>query len=390
MLKVLVLASWYPNKTDAFAGDFIQRHVLATSAYAKCVVLFITKDESLGKREEKIEVSNEDGVIVYRAYYGRSSNISILEKFRSLRTYIALQEKLIQKIQKDHGIPDIVHVQVTMKAGLGAIYFKKQLQIPYVVTEHWSGYYRESVPNIYQQSSMFRKFTRQILSGANLLLPVTNDLGRLIANSFTKTPYQAVPNVVNTDLFFYKEYRPSTFRFIHPSYLNYQKNPEGMLNAAAQLKKQGYQFELILLGNDNEKLKQLASELDLSNEVSILAPVSYPEVAQYMQQSSALLLFSRFENIPCVVLEALCCGLPVISTRVGGIAEFINEENGLLIQSEDVNALTAAMKNMIDNYEQYNRSNISINAINNYSYPVVGKQYFEIYKKIIKETQFKS
>ena len=46
-MKVLWLASWYPNQLDKFTGDFIQRHARAVSQYCKVHVIFVKKDESL-------------------------------------------------------------------------------------------------------------------------------------------------------------------------------------------------------------------------------------------------------------------------------------------------------------------------------------------------------
>jgi glycosyltransferase involved in cell wall biosynthesis len=91
-------------------------------------------------------------------------------------------------------------------------------------------------------------------------------------------------------------------------------------------------------------------------------------------------MFSRFENLPCVLLEALCCGLPVISTNVGGIAEAVNDENGILIESENIPALANAMQKMIDEYHRYNHEKIAAEASAKYNYTKVGEQIAAFYK----------
>ena len=90
-------------------------------------------------------------------------------------------------------------------------------------------------------------------------------------------------------------------------------------------------------------------------------------------------LFSRFENLPCVILEALCCGLPVISTSVGGIAEVINETNGILVTCEDTDELVLAMQNLIDNRNVYDRRTIAENATLLFNYKTVGKEIVSSY-----------
>ena len=102
-----------------------------------------------------------------------------------------------------------------------------------------------------------------------------------------------------------------------------------------------------------------------------------------MQEANALLMFSRFENSPCSIIEALCCGLPVIATRVGGIPELINETNGMLVESLDNKGLIAAMGEMITNYTVYNRKKIAEDAAARFSYPVIGKKLDEVYASLI-------
>jgi hypothetical protein len=50
MNNVLWLVSWYPNRLDAFDGDFIERHAIAVSRFAKLTVLLVVKDEHLKKQ----------------------------------------------------------------------------------------------------------------------------------------------------------------------------------------------------------------------------------------------------------------------------------------------------------------------------------------------------
>jgi len=381
---ILWLASWYPSRVHPTNGDFVERHAHAVAEFVPLVILLIEKDENLPAGKTAIIKSEEQNLTVYKVYYGKSGWGKLFEKIHSVLKYRSLQKKMYADISRKHGIPTIVHVHVAMKAGMLALYLKSKYRIPFVVSEHWTGYYKESQPNIFTIGNTLRSLIKSVIQHASQVFPVSADLGKTIGETVTPVPFEVIPNVVDTRIFNYKATNIPIFRFIHPSYLNYQKNPEGMIEAAAVLAQKGYQFELLLLGNKKPELELLAKQNGLLNtHVFIKDFVSYSEVATQMQQSSALLMFSRFENLPCVVLEALCCGLPVISTRVGGIAEVINDENGLLVNNEDVEGLADAMKKMIDNYSAYNRLQIAEEAAKKYSYSVVGRQYNEWYKKII-------
>jgi len=381
---VLWLASWYPGHTHTTNGDFIERHAQAVSEFQKLIVLFIEKDPLLPYGETK-EIKTEDGnLIVYKVYYNKPRWGSYLGKLFSLYRFSRLQKKYYKKIAAEHGKPELVHVHVAMKAGILAIELKRKLGIPYALTEHWTGYYKESSPNIYTVQPAIKYLIRRIIEKADVFLPVTHHLGKTISESFVPVNYQVIPNVVNTKFFYYKPKNQGRFRFIHPSYLNYQKNPEGMIRAAVKLAESGYDFELFLLGNDDKELIRLVETTGLLNKNILVHPeVPYQEVARQMQESSALVLFSRFENLPCVLLEALCCGLPVISTDVGGIPEAVTHKNGILVKSEDTDGLVSAMRNMIDNYSKFDRVGIANDAVRKFSYEVVAEKYMQVYKDLM-------
>jgi glycosyltransferase involved in cell wall biosynthesis len=86
-------------------------------------------------------------------------------------------------------------------------------------------------------------------------------------------------------------------------------------------------------------------------------------------------------------LESLCCGLPVICSRVGGLPEVIDDKNGILVEKDNVQALAAAMIQMMESYATYDRKQISENASTLFNYDVVGKQYEAIYKKVLIQHQ---
>ncbi len=384
-MNVLWLASWFPNRTNSTTGDFIERHAKAVALFFKqLTVIAVIKDDAMGTNTVEITKHQTGNLTVYIAYYGNSRLKGIAGKILSQQKYQQLQQQLFLQIVETTGMPDMVHVHVAMKAGLFASRLKKKYGIPYVVTEHWSGYFRESKPNIYEMGWVYRRLTNKVLKNASLLLPVTENLAETITGNFVKLSYKVVPNVVDTRLFFYEPSQPEIFTFIHPSYMNYQKNPEGILEGCLILKKKGCRFRLYMIGARPAALISLAKEYGLLDEyVFFEKEIPYSTVARRMQQASALLLFSRYENLPCIILEALCCGLPVVSSRVGGVAEVIDSSNGLLVDKNSAEQLANAMEEMINNYRNYNRASIAGKASSKFSYNSVGEMISEVYHQLL-------
>jgi len=282
-------------------------------------------------------------------------------------------------------MPDLIHVQVAMKAGLIALYLKWKYRIPYVLTEHWSGYYPFSADSLYKKSYLTRFATQLIIKNAARFLPVSEHLGKEIATHWTHVPFRRIPNVVNTGLFYPAENTPSgVFRFVHVSSLKYPKNPEGILRAFIALQKQGIQAELVLVGPLNPSLNEFIKTSGLRpDQLHCTREVSYEQVAIELRNSSSLVMFSFYENMPCAILEALCSGLPVIATRVGGIPEIIRKENGILVDPGDETALCDAMKEIILSYDRYDRQKISRDATGQFSYEVIGKSIVEVYDSVL-------
>ncbi len=384
-MKLLWFASWYPNKLDKFTGDFIQRHAQAVSQYCEVEVIYVKKDENLYANTTEVKRIVTGNLTEHLIYYNSSKTpFKILNRLISFLNYKKHFRKAIIDYFKNYGKPDYVHVHVAMNAGVAALWVKKKWNIPYFVTEHWVGYYRECVPSIFDKNFLFRSLNKRILKKAALFFPVSKGLGETVKQNFVDIPFCAIPNVVSTEFFNYKPSTPAKFRFIHISYMNYQKNPEGIMQAAAVLKERGYVFEILMLGDDNNTLRSMANKYELLNEfIFFQQPVSYKEVAVQMQKASALLLFSRFENLPCVILEGLCCGLPVISSRVGGVAEAIDVTNGILVESGDTVQLAKAMQTLMENYPKYDRNAIATTAAEKYNYEKVGRQYYDLYNKML-------
>lgn len=387
MKNILWLASWYPSDEDYFAGDFVKRHACSTSLFHPIDVIFVVKRNTARVSDSiKCIKNQENGLTEYICYYPkRWQKDTLISKIYSVYTYYKVHKRTIEDLIQKNKFPDIIHVQIAMKAGLIALYLKWKYKIPYVITENWTGYYDQSTYNVKQRSFIYKYLLKRIFSKASVFLPVTKDLGETVNRTITKVPYSVIPNVVDTSLFFYQpQTLPSDFCFVHASSLIYQKNIEGILKTFKRFLDDGFDAQLTLIGPASFELKEYIEKLQFPYGKLLLAgEISYEEVAEKIKASSAFLLFSRFENLPCVVLEALCCGLPVIASRVGGLAEVVNETNGILVDNEDESQLLAAMKKMVNDHSNYNRQAISAAASSLFNYETVGKQYIDIYNKIL-------
>jgi glycosyltransferase involved in cell wall biosynthesis len=92
-------------------------------------------------------------------------------------------------------------------------------------------------------------------------------------------------------------------------------------------------------------------------------------------------LFSNEENLPCVLLESVSCGTPVISTRVGGISEWINESCGMLIEKGDEAALLNALNKTLDETNQFQAERMHQYIQETFSYQSISQKFNELYSQ---------
>jgi glycosyltransferase involved in cell wall biosynthesis len=164
--------------------------------------------------------------------------------------------------------------------------------------------------------------------------------------------------------------------------MGYQKNIEGIIRVLEKLAQTGVKFEVTLAGPVSEQVKEMVNDQPfLSKLAHFTGAITYHEVAELMKVSDCLLLFSRYENLPCVILEAFCCGLPVVATNVGGIPEIIHKGNGILVNDGDEDGLYQALESLISKSTGFNHQEIAVNAVNIYNYDAIGKAFFHIYKE---------
>lgn len=384
-MKVLWLASWYPNRTALFNGDFIERHAIATAPFTdQLFVIAVVKDETMVKGSTEIVIKKAGNLFVYTVYYGRGK-FGAAEKLLSFRKYFSLQKKVYRQIEQEFGRPDIVHVQVPMKAGLFAQYLDRKYNIPYVVTEHWAGYNRLCRPGIVDLGKTFTRLNNLVLKGARLVLPVSRDLGEMINRDFVKINYLVVPNVVDTSVFRPAgEKAPGRLRLIHVSTMGYQKNMEAVIAALALWKQRGGDFELHCYGKTNNVLVLLAEKLSLQHSIMFHGEVQQHVLANAMQQADALILYSRYETFGCVLIEANACGVPVVVSDLPVFHEIItNNVNGIFVKGDSPVALAAALADFAINKNNFDKTAIANATAARFSYRIVGSQLKTIYERMV-------
>ena len=368
-LHILFLNSWYPSRVLPFNGDFIQRHAEAVSLLHQVTSLHIITDPNC-KQSFEIEKKEIKGVNTIIGYIKPTRNPVI-------KGYLYL--KIYKNILKEIGQFDVVHLNVLYPFGIFALHLKWFRKKPFIISEHWTGYQTYSTNTV----SLIQKIISTIITkNANFVCPVSKNLENSMVLNGLEGNYKVIPNVVDTETFVPKEIINDRLTILHvSSMVNVHKNVEGILNVVSKLKENIPNFQLYLIGNNSNSYNSLITDLNLNQNVIVIDQIDHSRIAHYMQQSDIFILFSNYENLPCVILESFSCGLPVISTNVGGIAEYFPDNFGQLILKNDENALFKAITSYHNADAKHSKIKMHKYVKSNFSPSIICNNFTELYNK---------
>ena len=331
--RILFLASWYPHRGQPTLGNFVERHAHAVALGHRVEVLYFVGEP--GRVEPAFETAENGALVEHRVYHAQRP--SMRKRWRLLKAGVEAF------FSGDLSGFDLVHVHVVHPAGWQAQVLKQRYGLPFVVTEHWTGFHNgrfEQLPRLH------RKLAKRTARMASVVCPVSAHLGKAMQAQGLAGRYQVVPNVVDTALFVPRQSGSTEVKqLLHVSHLgDDHKNISGMLRAFKAAVDAGHKLHLSLVGDGDTRPHQATAEaLGLTGEhVSFAGEQPLATIAARMGRSHGFVLFSNYENLPCVMIEAWSAGVPVVSTDVGGIAEHLTPERGWLLPKGDEAALTKA------------------------------------------------
>jgi glycosyltransferase involved in cell wall biosynthesis len=166
-------------------------------------------------------------------------------------------------------------------------------------------------------------------------------------------------------------------------------NPSMGIQATAQILPEYPDLRLLMGGGDKgdgslEKTKQLAEMLGISNSVEFSGIIPKERVPDWLQQGDIFLNTTNVDNTPVSVIEAMACGLCIVSTNVGGIPYLLKDgEDALLVSPENPEAMAKAVTRILsepDLAEHLSRN--ARNVAENYDWPNFLKSWEYLFSHI--------
>jgi L-malate glycosyltransferase len=368
---VLVIPAWYPTEREPLSGPFVRDHTRAAAAYGHRMVVLIDKGPSTRVRRLVQLEENRDGPLrlFYMTYHPRA--IRVAGVLGALRVASRLRRE---------GTPvDVLHAHIH-RMGWVAVLAGTALRRPVVITENSSEW-----PRRLMSPGRLRR-AKFALEHAALVCPVNLRLQQAIESYGVRARFRIVPNTVDSSVFRPGPGAHDGMRLINVARHVEVKGLDVLLRAFAAVAATTPEATLELVGDGplTPSLRELAAELNIAERVEFSGPARPPEIADRLRGSDVFVLSSHSENMPLAVLEALCCGLPVAATDVGGVPEAVGED-GALAPPSDSAALAEAIRTVLGRLDAYDRIAIARHAAGRWSFEAVGALWDEIYRSLARQ-----
>ncbi len=316
------------------------------------------------------------------------SNYPLLE--HSLYT-LALASKMIEVIEYEK--LDLMHVHYAIPHAASA-YMAKQIlkknktDIKIITTLHGTDI---TLVGLEPHFLPLVKFSIEESDGVTAVSRFLKE--KTLTNYNIEKDIEVIYNFIDTDL--YKNVENDSFKnyvapngekiLMHTSNFRPVKRVVDSIHILSKVKKQ-IPAKLVLIGDgpDRSECERLARELGLQKDVFFLG--KQDGLADLLSVADVFLMPSQSESFGLSALEAMSCGIPVVSSSVGGLPELIvHNEVGFIAEIGDINRMAKYTVELLTNEKKYNSfsRNARERALNNFDKKLIIPQYINYYEKIL-------
>jgi glycosyltransferase involved in cell wall biosynthesis len=316
--------------------------------------------------------------------------ISTLKRYVPRRYFYKFIEALYANVFllfRSSSSVDIVHIHVSS----GLSFFRKLILlkiaklkglkiIVHLHSSEFEQFYNES-------SGSIKNRIRSFFDDSDAIIVLSKSWKRFIEKISSNNSIFILYNGANLEKFSGKIPHNNRINISFMGRLGKRKGVYDLLEAFARVVKDFPNAHLVLGGDgDINEVKQIVSQKELSNNIHILGWVSGEEKVRVFQECDIYVLPSYNEGLPGSILEAMSVGIPVVSTRVGGIPEAVSEnKNGFLIQPGDVDDMTDKLQCLVANDGLRQRMGIESMIIMQEKFDIVQivEELVQIYQKVL-------
>jgi glycogen(starch) synthase len=242
--------------------------------------------------------------------------------------------------------PQVVLAFFGVPSGVAAWFWSFFFQVPYIVCLRGGDVPGFRPYDFAKYHRMLAPLLRRVWRRAAAVVANSEGLRQLAAAFEPKLPIEVIPNGVDLGAFSAGRTRQPGAQLLFVGRVVYQKGLD-LLFSALQKVTSPWKLTIVGDGPSAGRLKQQAAQLGIHERIHFAGWQTRDALAGFLNEADLFVYPSRHEGMPNAVLEAMASGLPVLATRIPGSEELVVAETGLLVPSEDISALSAALETLL-------------------------------------------
>ena len=376
-MKVLVIPTWYPSGEDKLMGAYHKEFTNALNKNGIEADMLYIERERLSKPLKylflkKKYIEHEKN---YNVYKYRMLNYAPINFDLEIKKYTNKLLKSVKEYIRKNGKPDILHAQVILPAGYATYIVGKKLNIPVIVTEHCGNIERFFKPPL-------NKYTNEMIN--NVEFTTVSKYMQDIALKYVPK-CEVLPNLVDIDNYtnYGKRKIENRFNLVSLCALREGKKIDNIFKAIKKIDDINIHLDVIGDGFYEKYYKDECKKLNLDNKVNFLGRLDKKEISKIFAHEHALIISSELESFAIPGIEALASGIPVIATKCLGPEEYIDSQNGILCEKNNIDSLVKSIRYMYKNYNMYDSTYLR-ESVYRFSEKEVVSKAKQIYEEMLK------
>lgn len=399
MKKILVVPSWYPTDIERFPGTFFREQARILENEFEFFVLYglpryypSIRNFAFKRLQGQKLISPPEGNIFYFAqiYFGKIARyFPILKIFiERVNDYLfkkAFQNEFQKLIQKGFS-PDLIHSHDILWGGIAGSFLGNNNNIPTLLTAH-------SILMLNYCNDNLKRLIKDTFKNTRKILVVSEHLKRNILMNDINCQPEVIGNLVNDDLFqIQRGERKPIFTIIFVTWHGFIKDNDTFFKSIKHLIEENVtDFEIIVVGGLINKTREiqenpvlsLAKEYKVENYCKFMGFVSREQMCFLYNSADLFVSTSISETFGVSAGEALCCGLPIVATKNGGMEDFLTERNSMLVNVQDHKAIAEAILKIKNNKIHFDPLQQRKSIVDKYGKKEFKKSLIAIYNDLI-------
>lgn len=379
-IKVCMITNWYPTEDNPYQGVFFRDQALAMNGIADFHVIHYKSVFGTRRDTHQIEIcKTEKNIKEYQLtlYFSEMYNLKCEWKRRFTRKKINREEdsctrfvKAFEELFKEEF--DVLYCVSGQGESKYLMYLSEKYNKPYIVGEHGV------VPWL---DTCVSEINKKAIMNADLFLAISYEkLRQVMMLGIRPKKVMYIGNMVDDTKFVLKKSNNKIKTLLAVGANVFYKNYEMLFEVINRVKKlSNTPFNLLIVGyganegyaREIKEFEERTKKLGIAENIQLISKVHHDEMVHIYNKADAFVMTSIQEGQPVSAMEAGCCGLPIFSTRCGGVEDYVNDEIGRLYGLFDVDGFAQGLCDFLENRIEFDSLTIREQIVNRF-----GKETF--------------